>query len=152
MIGGYGPNDKHTSMKHLHEAVDSSLTRMNTPYLDVIFAHRPDYFTPLEETCRAFDQIIRQGKAFYWATSEWSAARVTRAIETCRRYGWHEPIADQCQYHALHRHNAEQGLRPVFEDYSYGTTIWSPLAGGILTGKYNDGIPEDSRYHVNELW
>jgi len=149
---GDGENDKMLGAKHLFEGVNATLERMGIDYLDVIFAHRPDFDTPLEETCRAFDQIIRDRKALYWATSEWSAARVTRAIEICERLNLHKPIADQCQYHALHRDNMEKFLRPVFEDYRYGTTIWSPLAGGILSGKYNEGVtPDGSRYKDNKF-
>lgn len=94
--------------------------------------------------------VIEQGYAFYWATSEWSAERISEAIGICKRLGLHKPIADQCEYSALKRENFEKNLRPCYETHKYGTTIWSPLAGGILTGKYNDGvIPEDTRYTTN---
>ena len=149
---GDGPNDRMCGKKHIYEGVRASLKRMDLDYFDVVFSHRPDDYTPLEETCRAFDAIIRDGLAFYWATSEWSSARITRAIEICKRLNLHEPIADQCQYHALHRERPEEGYRPVYEDYGYGTTIWSPLAGGVLTGKYNEGVaPEGSRYNDNSF-
>ena len=96
--------------------------------------------------------IIEKGQALYWATSEWSAARITRAVEICERLGLQKPIADQCQYNAFTRDNVEKYLRPVFEDYSYGAAIWSPLSGGLLTGKYNDGeLPGDSRFEKNEM-
>jgi len=138
------------SAKHIYEGVLATLERMQLDYLDIIFAHRPDFDTPLEETCRAFDQLIWDRKALYWATSEWSAAWITRAIEICDRFGLNKPICDQCQYNAFYRDNMEKNLRPVFEDYKYGTTIWSPMTGGILSGKYNDGtIPDGSRYKEN---
>lgn len=149
---GDGQNDKMLGAKHLYEGVEASLERMGCGYFDVIFCHRPDVGTPLEETCRAMNQLINDRKAFYWATSEWSAARVTRAVEICRKHGWAEPIAEQCQYHALHRDRFENEYREIYEWYGYGTTIWSPLAGGILAGKYNDGsAPVGSRYNDNDF-
>lgn len=144
---GDGPNDSFMSAKHIREGLNNSLERLQLDYVDVVFSHRPDLETPLEETLRAFDQVIREGKAYYWATSEWSAPRITRAIEMCERLGLHKPIAEQCQYSALVRENMEKSYRPVFEDYKYGTTIWSPLAGGLLSGKYNSReMPDGSRF------
>jgi len=147
---GNGVNDKMLGAKHISEGVNASLERMGVEYFDVIFCHRPDLATPLEETCRAMNKVINDGKAFYWATSEWTAARITKAVEICRKFGWHEPIAEQCQYHMLHRERFEKEYRDVYDFYGYGTTIWSPLAGGLLTGKYNEGVaPEGSRYKEN---
>lgn len=116
-------------------------------YVDVIYCHRPDINTPLEETCRAMHTIIEQGQAFYWGTSEWPADRISKAIELCERLNLHKPVVEQPQYNMLARDNFENNYRRIFAEYKYGSTIWSPLAGGILAGKYNDGvIPEDSRY------
>jgi aryl-alcohol dehydrogenase-like predicted oxidoreductase len=115
--------------------------------VDVLFCHRPDYATPLEETIRAMNWLIKQGKAIYWATSEWPADRVAMCVEMCKRMNLRAPIADQCEYSMLVRNNCEKLQRRVFSEYRYGSTVWSPLAMGILAGKYNDGnIPEDSRF------
>lgn len=149
---GEGVNDTFLSRKHITEAIHSSLKRLDLEYVDVVFCHRPDDNTPLEETCRAMHWAIEEGHAFYWATSEWSAERITQAIEICKRLKLHKPIADQCEYSALMRDNFEKNLRSPYEIYKYGTTIWSPMAGGILSGKYNDGnIPEGTRYKDNEF-
>lgn len=149
---GNGPNDGMLGAKHLYEGVLASLERMGEEYFDVIFCHRPDTNTPLVETCRTMHQLITEKKALYWATSEWSAARIARAIEICKKFGWNEPIADQCQYSGLWRDRFEKEYREVFEWYGYGTTIWSPLAGGLLSGKYNEGVaPEGSRYKDNKF-
>ena len=109
--GGHGPNDKMLSRKHLLEGMKKSLECLQLDYVDIIFCHRPDFETPLEETCRAMDWIIEEGYAFYWATSEWSADRVNEAMEICNRLHLHKPIADQCQYHMLCRDNLERNLR-----------------------------------------
>lgn len=147
---GDGVNDTFLSRKHITESVENSLKRLDLEYVDVIFCHRPDDDTPLEETCKAMNWVIDQGYAFYWATSEWPADKIAAAMEICKRLKLIKPIADQCQYNCLVRENFEKNLRPSYEDYKYGTTIWSPLAGGILTGKYNDGtIPEGTRYKDN---
>jgi len=149
---GMGINDSFLSRKHITEAVQKSLERLDLEYVDVIFCHRPDDDTPLEETVQAMNWVIEQGYAFYWATSEWGADKIVQAMEICKRLKLIKPIADQCEYSPLVRENFEKNLRPAFEDYKYGTTIWSPLAGGILTGKYNDGtIPEGTRYKDNEF-
>ena len=147
MNSGPGPNDRFMSRKHLMEGINDSLKRLQLDYVDVAFSHRPDYETPLEETCRAFHQMIEDGKTFYWGTSDWPADRIIQAIEICERYNLHKPITEQPMYHMLGRDKFEKEYRRVFSEYGYGTTIWSPLAGGLLTGKYNDGnIPEGSRY------
>lgn len=113
----------------------------------MIYCHRPDYNTPLEETCRALHTVIEDGHAFYWGTSEWPGDYIIRAIEVCERLNLHKPIVEQPMYHMFGREKFEKEYRRVFSDYGYGSTIWSPLAGGILAGKYNDGnIPEGSRY------
>ena len=142
-----GMNDRFLSRKHVTEGIQRSLKNLELDYVDVVFAHRPDYETPLEETCKAFDWIIEEGYAFYWATSEWPVERITKAIEYCEAHDLHKPIADQCEYSMLVRTNAEEQLRFAYDNYKYGTTIWSPLTGGLLSGKYNDLVaPEGSRY------
>ncbi|CAI2371633.1 unnamed protein product [Moneuplotes crassus] len=145
---GSGPNDSLLSRKHLVEGVKNSLKRLDLEYVDVIFCHRPDTQTTMVETCRAMDWIVEEGYAFYWATSEWTADQIARAMEICEKEDLNKPIADQCQYNAIKRENFEKNLRHSYENYKYGTTIWSPLAMGLLTGKYNSGeFPEGSRFH-----
>ena len=142
-----GMNDRFLSRKHITEGLQRSLKNLDLDYVDIVFAHRPDYETPLEETWRAFDWAIEEGLAFYWATSEWPVERITKAIEYCEANDLHKPIADQCEYSMLVRTNAEENLRFAYDNYKYGTTIWSPLTGGLLSGKYNDLVaPEGSRY------
>ena len=121
--------------------MDRSLKELGFDYVDVIFCHRYDTTTPTIEVCQAMKTIIEQGKAFYWATSEWPASRIMEAILLCDQIGAPRPIADQCQYHMLERKKLEFEYSPLFDDYNYGTTTWSPLASGILTGKYNKGVP-----------
>lgn len=144
---GNGPNDAFLSRKHIIEGLNASLARLQVDYVDIVFAHRHDSETPIEEICRAFDWVIRQGKAFYWGTSIWTAEQIMEAFECCDRLGLIKPVADQVGYNLLNRANVEGHYVPLFEKYGHGTTIYSPLAGGYLTGKYNDGnIPEDTRY------
>lgn len=144
---GEGPNDMFLSRKHITEGLQNSLERMGLEYVDVVFCHRPDDDTPIEETCQAMNWVIEEGLAFYWATSEWPPEKITQAVEVCKKLNYHKPIADQCEYSALVRENHEKNLRSTYENYKYGTTTFSPLAGGILSGKYNDGeVPEGSRY------
>jgi voltage-dependent potassium channel beta subunit len=143
--GGDGPNDTGLNYKHIVEGVNNSLKRLQMEYVDFLFAHRPDSETPIEETVRAMDLIIRQGKAFYWGTSEWSAADVMKADSIARQYHLTPPSMEQPQYNMLVRERFEKEYAPLYKELGYGTTIWSPLASGILTGKYNEGIPNDSR-------
>ena len=143
--GGEGPNDKGLSHKHIVEGVNNALRRLQMDYVDLVFCHRPDPNTPIEETVRAMDIIIRQGKAFYWGTSEWNAADVMRADGLARQYGLMPPTMEQPQYNMFERERVEKEYVPLFRDLRYGTTIWSPLASGLLTGKYNRGIPPGSR-------
>jgi voltage-dependent potassium channel beta subunit len=131
--------------KYLLEAIDASLDRWRLDHLDVVYAHRADPETPLAETVRAFNDAIERGKALYWGTSEWNADEIRGAIEIARRYGWHEPITEQPQYSLVARDKFEDEYARVFADEGYGSTTWSPLASGLLTGKYVDGIPEGSR-------
>lgn len=143
--GGEGPNDRGLSHKHIIEGVHNSLRRLQMDYVDLLFCHRPDPETPIEETVRAMDVIIKQGKAFYWGTSEWSAADIIRADSFARQNHLTPPSMEQPQYNMFVRANMEKDLLPVFRELGYGTTIWSPLASGLLTGKYNEGVPSDSR-------
>jgi voltage-dependent potassium channel beta subunit len=143
--GGEGPNDTGLSHKHVVEGVDNALRRLQMGYVDLVFCHRPDPNTPIEETVRAMDIVIRQGKAFYWGTSEWSAADIMRADGLARQYGLTPPAMEQPQYNMFVRERVEREYLPLYRDLGYGTTIWSPLASGLLTGKYNQGIPQDSR-------
>jgi aryl-alcohol dehydrogenase-like predicted oxidoreductase len=117
----------------------------------VVFSHRPDYETSLEETCAAFHHVIEKGKAFYWGTSEWPAQRIAAAIGICEKNGWHKPIVEQPQYNMLVRKRFEGEYAHLFATTGYGTTIWSPLASGLLTGKYDEGeIPEGSRFDLQK--
>ena len=141
-----GINEKNTlNRKRLMEAIDGSLKRFDMDYVDLVFCHRADPATPIEETVWAMHNIIEQGKALYWGTSEWSAAEITAAIEIAERHHLHKPVMEQPQYNMLVRERFEKEYARLFKDYGYGATIWSPLASGVLTGKYNDGIPSDSR-------
>lgn len=141
-----GVNTRHTlNRKYLLDAIDGSLDRMGLDYLDLVFCHRPDPDTPIEETVRALSDAIDRGKALYWGTSEWSADEIRTAWHIADRYGWHKPVMEQPQYSLLSRKRVEQQYARLFEDIGLGTTVWSPLAGGLLTGKYLDGIPQGSR-------
>ncbi len=143
--GGEGPNDTGLSHKHIVEGVNNALRRLQMDYVDLVFCHRPDPNTPIEETVRAMDIVIKQGKAFYWGTSEWSAAEILRADGLARQYGLTPPSMEQPQYNMLTRERFEKEYMPLYTELGYGTTIWSPLASGILTGKYNQGIPAGTR-------
>ena len=141
-IGATDPlNNNGLSRKHLMEGMNQSLKNLNLDYVDIVFCHRPDYETSLEEVCKGMSDLISQGKAFYWATSEWPASYISAAIEICKYQNLHLPIADQCEYNLLVREKVEGEYVPVFKRYNYGTTVWSPLASGFLSGKYNDGVP-----------
>jgi voltage-dependent potassium channel beta subunit len=143
--GGSGPNDRGLSRKHIVEGVDAALQRLQTDYVDLVFAHRPDLHTPIEETVRAFDHVINQGKAFYWGTSEWSAEQIMEAYAVARREHLIPPQMEQPQYHMFHREKVEREFAHLYDEIGLGTTIWSPLASGLLTGKYNQGMPEGTR-------
>ncbi|MCX6079849.1 MAG: aldo/keto reductase [Chloroflexi bacterium] len=141
-----GVNEKNTlNRKRLFEAIDGSLKRFDMEYVDLVFCHRADPNTPIEETVWAMHNIVEQGKALYWGTSEWPAADIVSAIEIAERHHLHKPVMEQPQYNMLARDRFEMEYARLFTDYGYGATIWSPLASGLLTGKYNDGIPSDSR-------
>jgi len=143
--GGEGPNSKGLSRKHIFEACRNSLKRLQLDYLDLFFCHRPDPNTPIEETVRAMDDLIRQGKVLYWGTSEWSAAEIMSAYGIARELGLTPPQMEQPQYNMLHRDRVEKEYLPLYREIGLGTTIWSPLLSGLLTGKYNKGIPKGTR-------
>jgi voltage-dependent potassium channel beta subunit len=149
--GGDGPNDKGLSHKHVIEGVNAALARLQLEYVDLCFCHRPDPETPIEETVRAMDVLIRQGKIFYWGTSEWSAGEIMRAHGVAKQNGLVPPTMEQPQYNMLWRRRLELEYAPLFKELGYGTTIWSPLASGLLTGKYNAGIPKGSRLDLPNL-
>ncbi|GAA5885333.1 hypothetical protein JCM16303_006006 [Sporobolomyces ruberrimus] len=150
--GKSDPNQKGSSRKHIIEGLKASLERLQMDYVDVMFLHRPDYGTPMEETVRAVNTLIQQNKIFYWGTSEWTAAQIAQAIGIADRLNLIRPVVEQPQYNMLHREKFEVEYADLFREYKYGTTIWSPLAGGMLTGKYNDGVPEDSRFKTSSIY
>ena len=143
---GVTTNRKDTlNRKYLMQAVDASLKRFQLEHLDLIYCHRPDPHTPIEETVWAMSDIIRQGKALYWGTSEWSASDIRAAWEIAERHHLHKPVVEQPQYHLIHRRKVEQEYARLYEDIGLGLMTWSPLASGLLTGKYRGGIPAGSR-------
>ena len=140
-------NNRGTSRKRLQEGLTASLKRLQLDYADVVFCHRYDFHTPTIEVVQAMKDLIASGKVLYWGTSAWPADRVMEAILLSDIVGCPRPIAEQCEYSMLVREHVEKRYISLFDDYGYGTTIWSPLKGGLLSGKYNDGIPEGTRYH-----
>lgn len=149
--GGELPNQKGLSRKHITEACHAALKRLQVDYLDFYFCHRPDKNTPMEETVWTMHTLIEQGKVLYWGTSEWSAQEVQEAIMIARMNHLIPPTMEQPQYNMLVRRKVESEFNKLFTDYGYGTTIWSPLASGLLTGKYNTGIPEGSRLTMTDM-
>ncbi len=147
--GGEGPNDKGLSHKHVIEGVHAALKRWQVDYLDLVFCHRPDPDTPIEETVRAMDILVKQGKIFYWGTSEWSADQVQAALMLAHEHHLTPPSMEQPQYNMLVRERFEQEYAPLWQ-LGYGSTIWSPLASGVLSGKYNHGIPKGSRLDLKD--
>jgi len=144
-----GPNEKNTlNRKYLMQAIDGSLSRLGLEYVDLVFCHRADPETPIEETVYAMDDMIAAGKALYWGTSEWAADEIVAAHEIAERHHLRKPVMEQPQYNLLHRERVEREYARLYRDIGLGTTIWSPLASGALTGKYNDGVPPDSRATV----
>jgi voltage-dependent potassium channel beta subunit len=141
-----GPNEKNTlNRKYLMHAIDGSLKRLQLEHVDLVYCHRPDPETPIEETVWAMHDIIRQGKALYWGTSEWSASEIMAAWQIAERHHLAKPVVEQPQYHLLHRKRVEVEYRHLFHDIGLGLTTWSPLASGLFTGKYKAGVPEGSR-------
>jgi voltage-dependent potassium channel beta subunit len=143
--GGDGPNDEGLSRKHIYEACRNSLRRIRLDYFDLYFCHRPDPHTPIEETVRAMDDLVHQGLILYWGTSEWTAADIMHAHGIAREIGITPPQMEQPQYHMLHRERVEKEYDPLYREIGLGTTTWSPLASGLLSGKYNSGVPKGSR-------
>lgn len=151
-IGGSGPNDIGMSRKKIIEGTRKSLKRLQLSYVDIIFSHRPDFEAPIEETVRAFSWLIDQGLATYWGTSEWPVEMISTAIQFAKSHGLHEPVTEQPQYNMLERERFESEYAPLYERHKYGTTVWSPLAQGILTGRFNDGTKADgSRFTDSEF-
>ena len=138
-------NDRGLSRKHITESIDKSLRRIGTDYLDIYFCHRFDKSTPIEETARAMDDLVHQGKILYWGTSEWTGAQLRSVHAFCNEHNLYRPQVEQPQYSLLARAKFEQDVRPAAVEYGMGLVVWSPLAFGILTGKYDDGLPDDSR-------
>ena len=139
------PTQRGLSRKHVHDACHAALKRLRVEHLDLYFCHRPDPDTPIEETVWAMDTLVRQGKVLYWGTSEWPAAQIRDAIRIARQHHLHAPTMEQPQYNLLHRDRVELEYAPLYAESGLGTTIWSPLASGLLSGKYDHGMPEDSR-------
>jgi voltage-dependent potassium channel beta subunit len=143
-------NDRGLSRKHIIASIDNTLRRLGTDYLDIYFCHRPDPETPILETARAMDDLIHRGKILYWGTSEWSGDQIAEAHGICERYGLYSPQAEQPQYSMLHRQRVESEILPVTEPRGIGLVVFSPMAQGMLTGKYDDGVPEGTRFDKEE--
>lgn len=146
--GGPGPLNKGLNRKHIFDACNAGLKRLQVDYLDLYFCHRPDVETPIEETVRAMSDLVTQGKVMYWGTSEWTAQQLTEAYGVARQYNLVPPTMEQPQYNLFERQKVEGDYAPLYDLMGLGTTIWSPLASGYLTGKYNKGIPADSRFNL----
>ena len=146
--GGELPTQKGLSKKHVNDACNAALKRLQVDYLDLFFCHRPDPDTPIIETVYAMNDLLQQGKIMYWGTSEWSAEEIEEAFTCSIEYGLRPPTMEQPQYNILCKDRFENEYKNIFEKYKLGSTIWSPLASGILTGKYNNGIPLKSRFKV----
>jgi voltage-dependent potassium channel beta subunit len=143
-------NDRGLSRKHIMESIDKSLARIGTDYVDLYYCHRFDPKVPVEEVVRAMDDLIHQGKVLYWGTSEWTGAQISRAVGIARQYNLYPPSVDQPGYNLMRRARVETDVLPAVRPYGIGLTTFSPLHNGILTGKYDEGIPEDSRAARNE--
>ncbi len=146
-----GPNGRGLSRKHITESIHASLKRLGTDYLDLYFCHRFDPDTAVEEVVFTMNTLIEQGKIFYWGTSEWRASQIAEAFGIARQFNLIPPTMEQPQYHMFHRRRVESELAPLCDDFGFGLTTWSPLASGILTGKYNDGVPEGSRAALDSM-
>ncbi|MDA8979488.1 aldo/keto reductase [Chitinophagales bacterium] len=149
--GGDKPNQKGLMRKHVIEACHAALNRLQVEYLDLFYCHRPDEETPIAETVWTMHNLIQQGKILYWGTSEWKAQQITEAHLVAEKYNLIGPSVEQPQYNLLERRKLEKEYLPLFENYGMGTTIWSPLASGVLTGKYLNGIPKGSRMEIESL-
>jgi voltage-dependent potassium channel beta subunit len=148
--GGDLPNQEGLSRKHVIEACHAALRRLRVDYLDLYLCHRPDPNTPIEETVRAMSDLVAQGKVLYWGTSEWGAKEITEAYRIAHDLRLVPPTMEQPQYNMFHRERVEKELAPLYKRFGLGTTIWSPLASGLLTGKYNDGDPGGTRISLKE--
>lgn len=146
--GGQKPTQRGLSRKHVTDAAHAALKRLQVDYLDLYFCHRPDIDTPIEETVRAMHDLVTQGKILYWGTSEWSAQQLTEAYAVARDLRITQPTMEQPQYNLFERQKVEGDYLPLYDLMGLGTTIWSPLASGVLTGKYNSGMPNDSRMNL----
>ena len=147
-----GPNQRNTlNRKYLTQAIDGSLKRLQLDFVDLVYCHRPDPDTPIEETVWAMHDMIQRGKALHWGTSEWSAADIAAAWEIAERHHLHKPIVEQPEYNLFHRRRVEQEYVPLYDDIGLGLTTWSPLASGLLTGKYRDGVPPQSRGSIPRM-
>lgn len=146
--GGTKPTQRGLSAKHVTDAAHAALKRLRVEYLDLYFCHRPDIDTPIEETVRAMHNLVLQGKILYWGTSEWSGQQITEAHGVARANNLTPPTMEQPQYNLFERHKVESDYLPIYDTYGLGTTIWSPLASGLLTGKYNNGLPNDARANL----
>jgi voltage-dependent potassium channel beta subunit len=142
---GDRPNEEGLSRKHMVEACHDALKRLQVDYLDLYYCHRPDPSVAIEESCRAMHDLIVQGRVLYWGTSEWAASQIEAAHAVCDRLSLHHPVVEQPEYNLFHRARVEKELAPLYRSPGLGTTIWSPLASGLLTGKYNKGVPKSSR-------
>ena len=146
---GDGVNERNTlNRKYLMQAIDGSLKRLQLDYVDIVYCHRADPNTPMEEVVHAMHDIISAGKALYWGTSEWSAAEFLEAWQIADKRNWHKPVVEQPEYNLFHRNRVEQEYKPIFSQCGAGTTTWSPLSSGLLTGKYLEGVPADSRANL----
>ena len=146
--GGEKPTQIGLSRKHISDACHAALKRLQVEYLDLFFCHRPDPETPIEETVRAMDVLIQQGKVLYWGTSEWEAKQLTEAYSVAQKFNLTPPTMEQPEYNLFNRGKIEKDYLPLYKQYGLGTTTWSPLASGLLTGKYNHGFPSNSRVFV----
>lgn len=154
-FGRYGkhfkPNQKGLSRKHIYEACDEALQRLQVDYLDMYFCHRPDPNTPMQEVVFAMNHLLQQGKILYWGTSEWSGVEIMDAHRIAEKNNLYGPVMEQPQYNMFVREKVEKDFMHLYRTVGLGTTIWSPLASGLLTGKYNDGIPEGARMSMDEF-
>lgn len=145
------PTQRGLSRKHVTDACHAALKRLRVDYLDLYYCHRPDADTPIAETVHAMDTLVRQGKVLYWGTSEWSAMQIQEALDVARRHNLQGPTMEQPQYNLLHRDRVEREYAPLYAEAGLGTTTFSPLASGLLTGKYNDGFPAGSRLGLDDM-
>ncbi|MDR6095733.1 aldo/keto reductase [Stenotrophomonas sp. SORGH_AS_0321] len=145
------PTQRGLSRKHVTDACHAALKRLRVDYLDLYYCHRPDADTPITETVHAMDTLVRQGKVLYWGTSEWSAMQIQEALDVARRHNLQGPTMEQPQYNLLHRDRVEREYAPLYAEAGLGTTTFSPLASGLLTGKYNDGFPAGSRLGLDDM-